>query len=249
MSLGILNACIPFFYVKNIRYYHGKKLLSYVLSEFLPILIYCILLGENFDFLQFIIVWVFFWAFYEIGYLYNDVVSEKRESKPSIRGEIDNKILVYFRLILAIRFSICGFLLFYIFSRSIIDVRRLIQLTVFTSVVFGLHNTLNDYRFRLTTLTMLGVLRTIYIPYILFYKIDALALIFLPSFIVKILDYFYVKHDSGWDFSHDRWPRFTLHLFWFIFLLLYGGVNYILTFSPILLLQIFALIRHRGTPY
>ena len=38
MNLNVLNACIPFLYVKNIRYYKGKQILSYVLNEFLP---YC----------------------------------------------------------------------------------------------------------------------------------------------------------------------------------------------------------------
>ena len=245
MYFNIINACVPFLYVKNIRYFKGIRILSYILNEFLPILIYCFLYSDNFDLFTFVVTWFFFWSFYEIGYLFNDVVFEKHDKKPSSRGKVENDIYVYFRLILVIRICICIIVFLFIFSNNIVDIRRLISLTIAISAIFTIHNFLKDYRFKLISLIMLGVLRPIYIPYVMMANIDALILIILPSIIVKVLDYVNAKHDLQWNFSHDHWPRFMLHIAWFILLLFYE-INYALTFIPIFLLQIFALIKHKN---
>ena len=244
MYLNIINACVPFLYVKNIRYYKGKQILSYVLNEFLPILIYCILFCNDFNLVTFIVVWFFFWSFYEIGYLFNDVVSEKKEKKPSTRGTVDKYIFSNFILILVIRFSICIGIFSFILSKNIADIRRIIFLTTITGIIFTVHNYHTDYRFRLTSLIMLGVLRKIYIPYVIFFEIDALMLIILPSIIVKVINYVYAKHDLSWNLAQDRKSCCILYTTWFLFLICYK-TNYGLTFFPIFLLQIFALIKHR----
>ena len=84
--LPCIQASLPFLYVRSYRYYQGFKVFSYFIGSFVPLLLYSFFQADSFRFVDFMVAWLFFWTFYEIGYLWNDCRSVRRESLASYRA-------------------------------------------------------------------------------------------------------------------------------------------------------------------
>lgn len=87
----------PFCYFIKTRISGLNKFLSWILIYFIPLLIIINYnhTGSGFDYLEFIMITSLIYCTYEIGYIYNDTETIKKETKPTLRLSISNLNFYY----------------------------------------------------------------------------------------------------------------------------------------------------------
>jgi hypothetical protein len=200
------NLFTPFMYAKNVRYYQGTKILAYIFNELLPVAIIVFFYGD-FDFFRFSILWVLFWSFYEVGYFMNDTYSERKENK-SLTRKIG---LSYKDVIPPTIFRLCLFSLILSCTNLFINFDVLF-ITLVTMSVFFIHNVIVERKYRIITLSLLGILRFLYIPWLMGVDYNHILLFVTPVLILKILDYSNKKFNFMIDAREDKKFRILLIL-------------------------------------
>lgn len=229
--VSIIRASTPFGYVQYYRYYRGLRLVSYILGDLAPIAIYVYLATSSVNWVAFGLAWLLFWSFYEVGYLHNDVYSVKNERQATLR--IPNILARFFWLIVFIRvvwFTILAIALYY---QSEMSISTSISVVGITAAVFLIHNTLSDYKNRMITLALLGLLKPMFIPLILNVTVEGVVVLFLPSLLVKVFDYASKKGLAKYPLRDDRTRRLCLMLAYVPVLLLIDA-KLVLAYSSML---------------
>ncbi|WP_025209004.1 hypothetical protein [Hippea sp. KM1] len=222
-----LSSLVPFFYTKFYRYYQGRKIFAYILGELIPVVMF-LYLYSHIDYKKFLLLWLFFWSIYEIGYFINDCVSVKKENISSIR--VENQFCKHLNIILIFRVIVVLLLLWNLYK--IVPILKLLVISFFLMSVFYVHNKLVDYSYRFLTLVLLGVLKPMFILY--FFDVDISKYIFIifPTLIVKYLDYLFAKKISSLDIRNSRKHNFWLFTGWG-FILVFIDLKMVFIFLPI----------------
>lgn len=135
---------IPFLYFYKSRLKSIKKLISWFFIYIIPIIISYLFLFQDENIINIIIYLIGIYTIYEIGYIYNDTETIKKEENPTIRLSLEqikfyenNKLSIYlFRLI----FSFCMILLL----RNAIDLNLAICSYILLFVLFYIYNNIRS---------------------------------------------------------------------------------------------------------
>ncbi len=220
MFVKVFLASIPFLYVQQFRYYQGTKVFSYIFGELSPMLFFYVLYAEHYKLLDFFSAWLFFWTFYEIGYLINDCKSVNSEAIPTRRAP--KEVCKYLHQIIAFRVFLIAVQLVLILWITSIDPYRLGLLTLLIAGVFLIHNVITDYKMRFFTLIILGFLKPTFIFYVNSVAFETYLYILIPFLVIKYLDYLYQKDLLKYDIAGHLRLRFLFFSLWAIPVLLIG---------------------------
>jgi hypothetical protein len=235
--MKFLSYLIPFSYVRNFRYYQGKKIYSYFFGELLQQYLFCYLYLCEIENIKFILLLFIFWSTYEIGYITNDCISIHFENIPTNRAPkhiCDNAhYLIISRLIVVV-------VLFYVIITfyPIVSGKQIIIFITATISVFTIHNLLRSYKFRIITFIVLGLIRQGFIIGLMGAETSIYFLIVFPYILIKLFGYLHAKQIISEDFREDLFFRFVVYLFWgavlpififqkfmFIYFVLFGNQN------------------------
>lgn len=213
MFVTLARATLPFLYVRNYRYYPGIKVLSYFIGIFVPMMLYVYLNAEAFRLFDFILAWLTFWTFYEIGYLFNDCRSVAGEDRPTYRAppvvcERFKSIVVFRCILLFAEFVIAA-------RYTEIDLVRLAVATALTGATFTVHNTLRDYRYRFATLVLLSIFQPAFVIYVIGLEITPYIFLLIPYVALKYADYLHNKGMLSINLMDDLLLRWGLFTAWF----------------------------------
>lgn len=239
--LEVIRALVPFWYVQHYRYYRGKKIVSYILGDLAPVVLYVWFYSAEVNLIAFVLTWILFWTFYEIGYLLNDCWSVKNENKPSKRVPKSVEKAFPYLILVRVLFGVAlGW--FLVKTESTISFSLLLNYTVLVSIVFLVHNFLKAYKGRIITLMLLGVLKPIFVPAVLSINILPLIVVMIPSLVIKLFDYATEKGLCELPLRTDSVLRLKL-IFSFAFLLIVVEPILVLVYCPIVLNALFIAIR------
>lgn len=197
----LFNKFSPFFYTFTTRFPSFRAYKNYLVSNILfPVipLVYAFLLNNNFvgmlfAILLYVMYFYIFWLFYEIGYIWNDYFTIKKEKHPTIRinyllekKEVSSLILT--RLLL-------GFLFISVlyFIEPFLTLFFLIIL-ILMWFIFSIHNYVRNYFINLLTIFFLKTSRFLILisllHYFNFYHIivSALMYFFIDTLVEIILN-------------------------------------------------------------
>ena len=229
---------IPFLYVKNVRYYQGKKIFSYLLNELIPILSLVYLVNKTVP-LDFFYLWVAFWALYEVGYLMNDTYSSKFDSLDDKNKykEIGTIATVNILIILIFRISIFLFITnFLLDGAESVDTSLFVIYLLMTMIAFFIHNIIYDKKYRLITISILGYSRYLIIPLALGVELSVSFLLVTPLVIIKLIDYSYEKFNSNVDIRNETLLRIIFYLIFFIpVYYMTENISYFFFFLPMII--------------
>lgn len=135
---------IPFLYFYKSRLKSIKKLISWFFIYIIPIIISYLFLFQEKNIINIIIYLIGIYTIYEIGYIYNDTETIKKEENPTIRLSLkqikfyeNNKLSIYlFRII----FSFCMIFLL----RNTIDLNLAICSYILLFVLFYIYNNIRS---------------------------------------------------------------------------------------------------------
>lgn len=210
-----LIGLLPFYYTKSYRYYQGMNILGYLLGEVLPLIMF-IYFFSNIELsnliIGYIIVHILFYSFYEIGYFMNDCFNTNPVLYTSrATTTICHNIKTI--IILRIPIVVLSFVMLDLYFDSYIP---LVVIMLIILIVFYIHNTLLEYKYRLLTLIILGIMKPIFFLYIFNVEVTNYIFILFPLLLIKYIDYMYAKKLTTLNIREDRVFRFFLTLLWII---------------------------------
>tara|TARA_A100001015_G_C15028382_1_gene731789 strand:+ start:2359 stop:3192 length:834 start_codon:yes stop_codon:yes gene_type:complete len=173
---------LPFVYLLHTRLKTKFELISWQIIFFVPQLIityYYLDIRSNIFIHLFLISQLIFYSIYETGYIQNDIVTTKKEKKPTIRLNKKNFIfvaknyfkLIYFRYFIALFFLSVMYWLDTFTSYNLKLLNFVLVLTL-TKIIFYIHNSIRN-RFTIITYFLLSILKYSF-PIILFINFDKL---------------------------------------------------------------------------
>lgn len=135
---------LPYGYGFNTRAKTSVHKISLAAIFFVPVLINTRLMaGESFNLLTFIIVFTINYTVYEIGYIYNDIYTAKRELNPTkwIKTQKMEKFAdKKFPLLVSIRVFYIAVGILYLLARELSNLRIFILLLAMLDISFAFHN-------------------------------------------------------------------------------------------------------------
>ncbi len=173
---------LPFVYLLHTRLKTKFELISWQIIFFVPQLVityYYLDIRSNIFIHLFLISQLIFYSIYETGYIQNDIVTTKKEKKPTIRLNKKNFIFVaknyfkltYFRYFIALFFLSVLYWLDTFTSYNLKLLNFVLVLTL-TKIIFYIHNSIRN-RFTIVTYFLLSILKYSF-PIILFINFDKL---------------------------------------------------------------------------
>ncbi len=193
---------VPFFYFIKTRAKSDIKVISWVLIYIFPIFIFDFIYNHQLSFKS-ILISAFIYTLYEIGYIYNDTETIKKEKKPTIRLREEsfsfyegNKVVIYFsRLIIAILLNV-----FYVYLYNDLNINYI----WFILPVFFVYN-LTRSRFNLILHFFLVILRYS-LPFYIFTN-DIYSILF-SCFLFPIINL--IERCSEQRFNISNFQKFIL---------------------------------------
>src|SRR5690606_31344654 len=173
--------CIPGFYLFHSRLKRKTEIISlvYVYPLFLFLLIY---FWGNFDLVKFSLVFIIYFliwlSFYEIGYLENDVFTIKKEKKPTLRISQDEistveknyKKILLFRILIGFSLAVTLYIFKY-FDWINLNLLGLFSCILITRIAFWTHNKLRN-RWNILTYFSLSCGKYLSAPILFYYHLD-----------------------------------------------------------------------------
>lgn len=224
---------IPYMWAFYTRHKTLLNKISFLIIDVYPVLFFSLIYGM--DFMQFFLGFSYMYCLYEIGYIYNDVISIDKEQNPTYRIAKERFLfikqhigeLIITRLIIAISI---GWVLneFYFIDSVFVFTIGLILL-----IIYYLHN---YFRGRINIATMFGVvLLKYYIPLsiILYNNIElkkCIVIIALSIVLPRLIEYTEKKKLITWLYIkniHRFRLLYILGLFTLILINGYFGIEYI----------------------
>lgn len=161
-----LNLVVPYYYTLKTRTKGKIDKITYILNNIVPIVLYNItILKEEklvYIFLNSVLVLSSYISIYEIGYIYNDVITIEKEENPTLRLKIEElniikkniKTIFLLKIIISISLII---IINLIFIRK--DNKPYLIGCILTLLVYYIHNNVRNARINYITFFLLSTLR------------------------------------------------------------------------------------------
>lgn len=263
---------LPFIYLINTRLKTKFELISWQIIFFIPQLVityYYLDIRSNIFIHLFLISQIIFYSIYETGYIQNDIVTTKKEKKPTIRLNKKNfnfivknyTKLINFRYFLALFFFI---ILYWLdtFTAYRLNILNFFLILLLTKIIFFIHNSIRN-RFTIITYFLLSILKYSF-PIILFINFDKIiypliitTMIFPILRVIEVTTLNRYKYKSFKKFigNIDKF-RISYYLIFFVGIvatkLFFGlsNINFYLSISIILYflffrISCFYLVKHK----
>ena len=232
---------LPFSYFLLTRLKNLRNLIFHSYFEWIPAIGILFFLEETelvSSFKEFILGYLAFISIYEIGYLTNDQLSEKREENPRRRMD-DNLSKAFLIVLILVRVGIfLGITLYFGLQSSLIWWLYYVLLIL----SFFLHNVITNNDYRLVTFFNLSVFR-FFAPIFIFLSIENLRLIFpviliCYSFFRTLI---YMDNKDLLSVKARKTPLFNLSFFaiTFIVVVLYSFIS--ISWVPMILAGYFMI--------
>ena len=222
--MNTIKFIVPFYYTYEVRYFKGYKLLSFLFGECLQQLLYIYIYTTTLNFPLYLIFFALFWSVYEIGYIVNDTWSILREQKPNNR--ISSRQTFSVDIVIAAKVMLTLFLMVFIcFFEGQLVAQETVIMVLAISLIFQLHNTIVDAKFRLITFALLGIFRQLFIIVVFGVPIFIYAFFLVPFLTIKLFDYLFSKGFMNFNLREDLCFRFLYYLAWWIPIFLFVSLE------------------------
>jgi hypothetical protein len=183
---------IPFIYSYQTRFLTPLKFLSWFFIYLFPLLLITALTVIKFDaysVIAFLLVVLNTYNLYEVGYIYNDTATIKKELNPTLRlSELQlNYFLAKKREVYASRILLSVLIigLLSIYFSGTVEIQKIIAISLVLSLVFFLYNSVRS-RVNLPLHFILVVCRFALVPYVFYPAINVVDLLTLTIFLFPI---------------------------------------------------------------
>lgn len=254
---------LPIFYFLIIHARTKTRAFSWIFIFLVPVGILSYLaLSPQFDFLYFFILTIMLYNVYEIGYVYNDCETTKKEVSPTYR--LSEEQLVYYenyRLFIYSARCIITFLLlstiYFVYDKPLFTVAFMLAECLVLSLVYYWYNSTRS-RLNIVIGTILGTLRYSFVPVAMYFSLynvvsfDLILISFLIFPLINILTFLTKKKFKiYWAISifvhHDKWRVIYYSILCFLFVLMgfldKQVVSVLTNFDIIMLLLYYLTLR------
>lgn len=167
--------------------YYKNNIVGPIFTEILPYLVTAAI--SNVSLINPMMGIFALYSFYEIGYIWNDVISIKKEECPKIRLGFNDYNVTRFAII---RIIVTIFAIYVTCNHSSSSFTSSILLAAFILFVFYAHNELMRGEWRVCTFIILNVLKVFFIYFVS--GLDLVVMLgFAPFWVVKLIDYLLAK--------------------------------------------------------
>lgn len=229
-----LNLMIPYYYTLKTRCKDKISKITYILSNIIPIILYNItILKEEkliYIFLNSIFVLCSYISIYEIGYIYNDVITIEKEENPTLRLKSKDLNIIKENLenIFLSKVFISIFLMIIIkLIAQKINIFLYFILCISTLLVYYVHNNVRNTKINYLTFFLLSTLR-FFTPISLFLFKESIFIYLFDIVVInslirnfEIIGYkkYYVKNLNIYLRRHG------FRVIYYIFLIIFNLVN------------------------
>lgn len=241
---------MPFTYLFDTRQKDLIHKASFVLVCYLPSVFFIYFqkpININ-DLIIYTIGFISIYCIYEIGYLFNDIITIKFENNPTIRWD-NNKLNMIEKYLPLIVLSKVSLLLF--FNAFVYHFCNYSNFAIYCiclgilALFFGLHNVCRS-RFNILTMFIMISMRYLALPVLILEKIPCKDFIFLIFLIPVCRTIEYASKPKYKLFSQNWYNEIKIRFFYYIFLLLTISILYFLKyieFYAVIMVIFFVLLR------
>ena len=241
---------IPFTYLFDTRQKDLIHKVSFLLVCYLPSLVFIYfhkLININ-DLITYTIGFISIYCIYEIGYLFNDIITIKFENSPTIRWNNDKLKIIEKYLPLIVLSKVSLLLLFSAYIYHFCDYSNFAIYCICLGILalfFGLHNVCRS-RFNILTMFSIVSMRYLALPVLVLEKILYKDFIFLIFLIPVCRTIEYASKQKYKLFPKNWQNEIKIRFFYYLFLLLIISILYIfkyIEFYAIIMTTFFVLLR------